>query len=280
MGLKDIKLRMQAIKKTASITQAMHNIALSKIRRSTDLLNQSKSFMDKIEHAIMYADKNLDEANRLTSKNEGKHKLFILITSDRGLAGSYHNQLFKGFLADIKDLNAKDYQVFVIGKKGFYFAKKHKLPMVNEDIIYNRDDISTMYFRHYATLIKDLFIKKFVDEVIIYHNHYINTATQEVFSERILPLIFDEQETHNDQYIYDESPEVVLDKIMNVYVESKIFEGIADAKLSEHASRMVAMKNATDNANEIVDQLAIVYHRERQREITNEIIDVVNGANV
>lgn len=280
MGLKDIKLRMQAIKKTASITQAMHNIALSKIRRSTELLNHSKSFMDKIEHAIMYANKNLDEVNRLTSKNDGINKLFIIITSDRGLAGSYHNQLYKGFLADTKDLNKKDYQVFVIGKKGFYFAKKHELPMVNEDIIYNRDDISTMYFRHYASLIKDMFIKKYVDEVVIYHNHYINTATQEVFSERVLPLIFDSKEEDNDQYIYDESPDIVLDRIMNVYVESKIFEGIADAKLSEHASRMVAMKNATDNANEIVDQLAIVYHRERQREITNEIIDVVNGANV
>ncbi len=280
MGLKDIKLRMQAIKKTASITQAMHNIALSKIRRSTELLNHSKSFMDKINHAILQANQNLEEENRLTTKNDGKNKLFILITSDRGLAGSYHNQLFKAFLADIKDLNKKDYQVFVIGKKGYYFVKKHGLSIVNEEIIYNRDDISTMYFRHYASLIKEVFIKGFVDEVIIYHNHYINTATQEIVHESILPLIFEEDEIKNEQYIYDESPEVVLDKTMNVYVESRIFKAIADAKISEHASRMVAMKNATDNANEIVEQLAIIYHRERQREITNEIIDVVNGVNV
>lgn len=280
MGLKDIKLRMQAIKKTASITQAMHNIALSKIKRSAELFNHSKSFMEKIEHAILYANRNLDESNRLTSENDGKNKLFILVTSDRGLAGSYHNQLYKAFLEDIKDLDKNDYQVFVIGKKGYYFTKKHELPMVNEEIIYNRDDISTMYFRHYASLIKESFVNKFVDEVIIYHNHYINTATQVVNHERILPLIFNEEEVENEQYIYDESPEVVLDKTINVFVESRIFEAVADAKISEHASRMIAMKNATDNANDIVDQLAIVYHRERQREITNEIIDVVNGANV
>ena len=168
----------------------------------------------------------------------------------------------------------------MIGKKGYYFVKKHGLSIVNEEIIYNRDDISTMYFRHYASLIKEVFIKGFVDEVIIYHNHYINTATQEIVHESILPLIFEEDEIKNEQYIYDESPEVVLDKTMNVYVESRIFKAIADAKISEHASRMVAMKNATDNANEIVEQLAIIYHRERQREITNEIIDVVNGVNV
>lgn len=280
MGLKDIKIRMQAIEKTASITQAMHNIALSKIRRSTELLNHSKAFMKDLYHIVMYANRNLDEKHRLTSPNEGNKKLFILVTSDRGLAGSYHNQLFKTFMADIKDLKKEDFQVFVIGKKGFYFVKKHNLPLVNEDILYNRDDISTMYFRHYATLIKDVFLNGFIDQVVIYHNHYINTATQEIKNEVILPLLFDEKEIENDQYIYDESPEVVLDKTMNVYVESRIFEAIADAKLSEHAARMVAMKSATDNANEIVDELSIIYHRERQREITNEIIDVVNGANV
>ena len=280
MGLKDIKIRMQAIKKTASITQAMHNIALSKIRKSTDLLNHSKNFMEDIHRVLLYANRNLDEKHRLTSANDGHKKLFILVTSDRGLAGSYHNQLFKAFLNDIKDMNKKDFQVFVIGKKGFYFARKHGLPLVNEEIIYNRDDITTMFFRHYASLIKEVFLKGFIDEVKIYHNHYVNTATQEVQKAVILPLIFDEENFKNEQYIYDESPEVVLDKTMNVYVESRIFEAIADAKLSEHASRMIAMKNATDNANEIVDQLSIVYHRERQREITNEIIDVVNGANV
>ena len=280
MGLKDIKMRMQAIKKTASITQAMHNIALSKIKKSTELLDHSKDFMKNIHHVVYYANKNLDEKNRLTMHNGGNKKLYILITSDRGLAGSYHNQLFKAFLAEVKDVSKNDYQVFVIGKKGFYFAQKHQLPMVNEEIIYNRDDISTMYFRHYAALIKDVFLKGYVDEVYILHNHYINTATQEVHQEMILPLLFDEKEEKNEPYIYDESPEVVLDKTMNVYVESRIFEAIADAKLSEHASRMIAMKNATDNANDIVSQLEIVYHRERQREITNEIIDVVNGANV
>lgn len=280
MSLKDIKLRMQAINKTASITLAMHNIALSKIRRSTELLNHSKIFMDKINHVVAQAAQNLEEENRLVTRNDGHTKLFILITSDRGLAGSYHNHLFKTFLEETKNLDKKDYQVFVIGKKGFFFIKKHGIPMINEEVVYNRDDISTMYFRHYATIIKEAFVSGYVDEVIIYHNHYINTATQEINKVSILPLIYDKKLIKTEQYIYDESPEIVLDKTMNVYVESRIFKAIADAKLSEHAARMVAMKSATDNATEIVEQLEIVYHRERQREITNEIIDVINGVNV
>ena len=108
--------------------------------------------------------------------NDGKTKLFVLVTSDRGLAGSYHNQLFKAFTDEIKDLNKSDYRVFVLGKKGFYFAQKRNLPMVNNEIIYNRDDITTMHFRNYADLIKDVFMEGHVDEVTMYHNHYINTV--------------------------------------------------------------------------------------------------------
>lgn len=280
MGLKEIKIRMQAIKKTASITQAMHNIALSKIKRSQELLQNSASFVNKLEEILKFASRNLEETNRITMKNEGITKLFILVTSDRGLAGSYHNQLFKAFLDEINDLPRDSYRIFVLGKKGFYFAQKRRLPMINEEVIFNRDDLSTMYFRQYAKIIKDVFMEGLVDEVILYHNHFINTGTQVVKHETILPLVFEAAETYREPYIYDTKPEIVLDQVTNIYIESSIFKALADAKLSEHASRMIAMKNATDNANEIVERLHLMYHRARQQEITSEIIDVINGSNV
>ncbi len=280
MGLKEIKIRMQAIKKTASITQAMHNIALSKIKRSQELLQNSASFVNKLEEILKFASRNLEEPNRITMENEGKTKLFILVTSDRGLAGSYHNQLFKAFLDDIKDLPKDGFRVFVLGKKGFYFAQKRNLPMINAEVIYNRDDLSTMYFRQYAKIIKDVFIEGLIDEVILYHNHFVNTGTQVVKQETILPLKFEAAESYREPYIYDTRPEIVLDQVTNIYIESSIFKSLADAKLSEHASRMIAMKNATDNANEIVERLHLMYHRARQQEITSEIIDVINGSNV
>ena len=279
MSLKDIKLRMQAITKTASITQAMHNIALSKIKKSSELLSNTKSFVIKLHGILAYANQNIEEAHRLTSINEGKTKLYILVTSDRGLAGSYHNQLFKAFLDEVKDKKASDYKVFVLGKKGFYFAQKRKLPMINKEIIYNRDDITTMYFRHYADLIKDVFMNKTIDEVILFYNHYVNTATQVVKKRTILPVIFENEDIPKEDFIYDTAPEIVLDHTINIYIESSIFTALADAKLSEHASRMVAMKSATDNANEIVERLHTIYHRARQQEITSELIDVINGSN-
>jgi len=279
MSLKDIKMRMQAITKTASITQAMHNIALSKIKKSSDMLKNTREFVIKLHGILAYANQNIEEAHRLTSLNEGKTKLYILVTSDRGLAGSYHNQLFKAFLEEVKDLSVDEYKVFVLGKKGFYFAQKRKLPMINKEIIYNRDDITTMYFRHYADLIKDAFMNRSIDEVILYYNHYVNTATQVVKKRTILPVIFDNEDVPKEDFIYDTAPEIVLDHTINIYIESSIFTALADAKLSEHASRMVAMKSATDNANEIVERLHTIYHRARQQEITSELIDVINGSN-
>lgn len=280
MGLKEIKIRMQAIKKTASITQAMHNIALSKIKRSQELLKNSQVFVDKLEDILKYASRNLEDPNRMTMAGEGTKKLFVLLTSDRGLAGSYHNQLFKSFLEDTRELSSKDYRIFVIGKKGFYFAQKRKLPMINEDIVYNRDDLSTMHFRQYAKIIKDVFVQGHIDEVILYHNHFVNTGTQIVKKQTILPLVFETETKYSEPYIYDTKPEIVLDQVASIYIESSIFRSLADAKLSEHASRMIAMKNATDNANEIVERLHLMYHRARQQEITSEIIDVINGSNV
>ena len=278
MGLKEIKLRMQAIQKTASITQAMHNIALSKIKKSSELLHHASDFVTKLEDILTYAHQNLESQHRMTSANDGNKKLYILLTSDRGLAGSYHNQLFKAFLEEIQ--NEVDYRILTIGKKGFYFCQKRKLPMVNEEIIYNRDDVSAIYFRKYARLIKDVFLLKDIDEVVMFYNHYVSTATQEVKKERILPLIYEKQKMVNDTYIYDAHPDVVIDEVINIYIESSIFKALADAKLSEHASRMMAMKSATDNANDIVDRLHLMYHRARQQEITSEIIDVINGSNI
>lgn len=279
MSLKDIKLRMEAIKKTATITQAMNNIALSKLKRSTQMSEKTALFSNKLRHIIEYANKNMDGTSRYCDNLDIDTKLYIIVTADRGLCGGYHNQLFKAFLAETKDLSKNDYQVLVIGKKGYYFAKKNDLPLINKEIIFHRDDLVTMNIRDYGQMIKNAFKDELVDEIIVYHNHYVNTATQEVKRQTILPLSIKEDEIQS-QYIYDSSPETVMDRTMSIYIEAKMFEALADAKLSEHASRMLAMKNATDNANQIVDRLHMQYHRARQQEITSELIDVVNGSNV
>ncbi len=279
MSLKDIKLRMDSINKTATITQAMHNIALSKIRKSTDLLEHTTNFSGKLFDILKFANENMDGLSRYCEPIENPNKLYILISADRGLCGGYHNQLYKSFVAETKDVSKDSYQVLAIGKKAFYYAQKNDISLINDEIIYHRDDLVTMSIREYADIIKKAYEEGYVDEVIIYHNHYISTASQEVMKKSILPVVFENEKVHSD-YIYDASPEIVMDRTISIYVEAKIFEALADAKLSEHAARMIAMKNATDNAHQIVDRLHMQYHRARQQEITSELIDVVNGSNV
>ncbi len=279
MGLKEIKLRMQAIKKTASITQAMYNIALSKLKKSSSLLENAQHFKQEVFRMLKQINHSV-ETHRLIEQGEVDKKLYILVTSDRGLCGSYHNQLFKAFLEEVNTLSTDDYQLLALGKKAFYFSLKRKLPMVNTEIIYNRDDVLATSFREYASLIKDVFVGGFIDEVILFNNHYVNTGTQVVEKKVILPVLFDEKKQVEDTYIFDVDPVALLDDVIDIYIEGSIFEALADAKLSEHASRMMAMKNATDNAHDIVERLDTMYHRARQQEITSELIDIVNGSNV
>ncbi|QWB96370.1 F0F1 ATP synthase subunit gamma [Mycoplasmatota bacterium] len=205
MSLKDIKLRMGAINKTATITQAMHNIALSKIRKSTDLSNHTKSFSDKLLHVLKYANQNINGVSRYCEPVKNNNKLYIIVTADRGLCGSYHNQLFKLFLNEVKSLKKSEFKVLVIGKKGYYFAKKNQIPLINDEIIYHRDDLVTMKIREYGDIIKTAFKEGYVDEVVMYHNHFINTASQEVKEVSILPIVFDSEKVKND-YIYDADP--------------------------------------------------------------------------
>jgi len=279
MSLKDIKLRMEAIKKTATITQAMNNIALSKLKKSTQMSQTTADFSQKLLDTIKYANENIDGVSRYCENLDIENKLYIIVTADRGLCGGYHNQLFKAFLNEVENVDKKTYKVLTIGKKGYYFAKKHGIRQINEEIIYHRDDLVTMNIRDYGQIIKDAFKEEAIDEVIVYHNHYVNTASQEVKRQTILPISFEDEKVHSD-YIYDTNPETVMDRTIRIYIEAKMFEALADAKLSEHASRMLAMKSATDNANQIVDRLHMQYHRARQQEITSELIDVVNGSNV
>jgi F-type H+-transporting ATPase subunit gamma len=280
MGLKDIKLRMNAVKKTASITQAMHNIALSKIKKATELHGHASGFIDKIHSILENAFQGLGAPHKMMTPTDGKETLYVLVTSDRGLCGSYHNNLFKAFLEEVSGRDTKSFKVFVLGKKGFYFAQKRGFKMINHEIIYNRDDITTMSYRTYSHLIKEAFMDGAFDNVVIYFSHYINTATQEIKREQMLPIDYERPTLYHESYIYDIPAEEVVDQAMDIYIESHIFEALADAKLSEHASRMVAMKSATDNANDVVARLHTMYHRARQQEITSELIDVVNGANV
>ena len=275
MNLKEIKGRIKAVKKTGNITKAMESIALSKLKGATKVFDDAVLYDQQFKTIFKQFASHSEEASIFTELPRGNKKLFILVTSDRGLAGPYHNHIFKRLEQDI---TSEDY-VLPIGKKGFQFVNKRGYKNILKDMVLNRDNIKTFDYNRLATLVIQLFQEGAFDSVWLAYNKHESISSHDSSIEMILPIDLEDtkkQETH----IIETHDEQILMKLMVNYVQSMLLQGLANAKLSEHASRMIAMKNATDNAKDIASKLEIVYHRARQQSITSELIDVINGSNV
>jgi F-type H+-transporting ATPase subunit gamma len=278
MGLKEIKIRITAIKKTASITKAMQNIALSKVKKATDQFEEAKRFSEELNETMSILAHHT-ENNRFIEMHPSHQMLYVLVTSDRGLAGGYHSQLFKAFLNEINTMSKEQILLLPIGKKASQFAKSHHFQTITHDVLLNRDDISLLSYDQLGEMLMDSFLQGHFQKIVLVYSHYESMVSQVVSFKQLLPLSYTEKNSY-DGHIFDELPEVVLEDAVKLYLQSTLYEVVSDAKLSEHASRMVAMKNATDNANQIVGKLTLQYHRARQQAITSELIDVINGSNV
>ena len=204
----------------------------------------------------------------------------LLITSDRGLAGGYNNNLFRQFLNDVnvKHQSNDDFYLGIIGSKGYYYFKSKDMNLINQRIINIRDDVQFIDIMEIIQKLIDMYILEEIDEIIIYYNKYINTLKQDITREVILPIESIDGEEKEIIYDFEPSPQKVLNTLMPIYIQNLIYGIILNAKSSEHAARMTAMKSATDNAKEIVETLTTHYNRARQASITQELTEIVSGA--
>lgn len=278
MNLKEIKGRIKAVQKTGNITKAMRNIALSKLKQSQEVQDHAELFFQKTVGLKQIIMNHLEEASSFIGEPQGNKKLYIMVGSDRGLAGPYHSHIFKMF-EEQKHTNKKDIYVLPIGKKAFQYAVKKELQLIIEKPVLNRDQIMTMDYVMLSKLTVTLFEEGQFDEVLLMYNKHISIASHETVFERVLPLETSKEEK-KETHIFETSSDDVALKFIPTYIQSVLLMSLANAKLAEHASRMIAMKNATDNAKEIASKLEVVYHRARQQAITEELIDVINGSNV
>jgi F-type H+-transporting ATPase subunit gamma len=278
MNLKEIKSRIKAVQKTGNITKAMQNIALSKLKQAQDMHDHAQLFFNKaqaIKHTII---RHLEESSPYIGEAKVKNKLYIMIGSDRGLAGPYHNKIFKTFDMILKE--QKDYTfILPIGKKAFQYATKRSLKTIIEKPVLNRDQIMTMDFSMLSKVMMTLFEAGQFGEVYIMYNKYETITSNETVVEKLFPIV-DDISKENETHIFETNADDIGLKFMPTYIQSLLLLSLANGKLSEHASRMIAMKNATDNAKEIASKLEVSYHRARQQAITEELIDVINGSNV
>ena len=291
-SMREIKSRITATKKTSQITKAMYMVSAAKLKKAERAIKGFRPLMyhlkDMIDNIVEGDD--LVTHPMLEDREVGKI-CYILISSDRGLAGPYNSSIFKAFSAHIArhHIARDEFIVAPIGFKAFSYAKRMNYELLNDEPINVRDDIRFVDFEEITKMFQRDYLDGKMDSIIVFYNHFINTITQEVKYTQILPIVSDdetkvkEQKDSNNEvkliYVYEPSPQEIVNHLIPMYVENTLYGLVLDAKASEHASRMTAMKSATDNAEDVIDTLQLHYNRARQAAITIELTDIIGGAN-
>ncbi len=287
-NMRDIKNRIEGTQKTSQITKAMHMVSASKLKKAEKAIKAYRPLTEKLEAILSRIfNEDPDLSHPMLEPRDISHSTFILITSDRGLAGPYNANVFKAFEAYLNEHSYDPDRISVaaIGNKAFSFAKQKGYRLVSDTPIQVRDDFQFIDFQK----LTDTFIKQYLDgstdEIITVYNRFINTLSQEVTVKPLVPLEFnpdvDTQKHESPNLIYDFEPDIAttLSVLLPNYVVHTLYGMVLEGKASEHASRMTAMKNATDNAKEVIDTLTLSYNKARQDAITIELTDIIGGAN-
>lgn len=281
-SLRQVRQRINSTKSTAQITKAMYMVSQSKVKKAEKTYKSYMDFMQRIASMVSeLLDNETDDIHPLLKPREVKKTAYFIISSDRGLAGSYNSSLFKAFDEKIKESHNDNNEIITaaVGKQGFAYLKRKNYPLLQDHATYVRDDVMFIDIVPLAKKFVDLYLAGEIDKLVIVYNHYINSLTQEVRFEELLPIKKVDGQKSNIDYIYETGIEKTLNIILPMYVEDIIYGIILDAKTSEHSARMNSMKNATDNAEEVIDKLELLYNRARQAVVTNELIDIIGGAN-
>ncbi|KOR12411.1 ATP synthase F0F1 subunit gamma [Staphylococcus carnosus] len=281
-SLKDIDSRIKSTKKMNQITKAMNMVASSKLNKAQRNSNQFKPYMDKLQNAITAVAGQTTSNHPMLVERPVKKRGYLVISSDRGLAGAYNANILRKVLQDIQERgeNPSDYKLLVLGKVGIDFFKNRSI-----EVEYALPDVPDQpTFKSIEPLTKkaiDLYENGDIDELNIYYNKFINVLESKPTAKRVLPLSKEDASSGHGQmssYEFEPDKESILNIILPQYVEGLIYGTILNAKASEHAMRMTAMKNASDNASDLIDDLSLQYNRARQAAITQQITEIVGGA--
>lgn len=279
-SLRDIKSRITSTKKTSQITKAMQMVSAAKMNRAEMNAKSFVPYMTKIQEvtaSIAQGSKGVQ--NPLLTSRPVKKTGYVVISSDRGLAGAYNSNVLRQLFNTIKSRHQSndEFAIIAIGRVARDFFKKRNMPVIL-DIIGVPDQPSFAEIKDIASKTVGMFADETFDELFLYYTHYVSAIQLDVTEKKLLPLTDIQSEGKLTSYEFEPSAEEILDVLLPQYAESLIYGALLDSKASEHAARMTAMKNATDNANELISNLSLVYNRARQAAITQEITEIVGGA--
>ncbi|MFV0304315.1 MAG: ATP synthase F1 subunit gamma [Moheibacter sp.] len=283
-NLKEIRSRITSVGSTMQITSAMKMVSAAKLKRAQDAVTQLRPYANKLRDILQNISSTLDSnaGGELTVQREVKKLLLITVTSNRGLAGAFNSNVIKKTNAILSESKEKGIEVelLTIGKKGHDLLHKQAKIYKNKSSIWDN-----LNFDEVASISEEV-VQKFsgneYDQVRIVYNHFKNAATQVVMDEQYLPVEIktDELETKVSavDYIFEPSKEEIVTDLIPQTLKTQLYKAILDSNASEHGARMTAMHKATDNAEALRRELVLQYNKERQAAITNEILEIVGGA--
>mgnify|MGYP001816382113 CR=1 FL=1 len=281
-GGKEIKTKIASVQNTQKITAAMEMVAASKMRRAQDQMFATRPYAERIATVVHHvASAHTEYKHPFLVERPVKRVGIVAVSTDRGLCGGLNTNLFKKALNHIGDLDDRGIEIEVVtfGGKALSFFKRIGAKVVAEaSHIGDSPEISQIIGP--IQVLMQAYLKGEVDAIYLISNEFINTMTQQARVTQLVPIepSQDTELRHHWDYIYEPDAREVLDDLLDRYIESLVYQGVVENVACEMASRMLAMKNATDNAGEMIDELQLIYNRERQAGITQEISEIVGGA--
>lgn len=283
-GAKEIRSKIASIKSTQKITSAMEKVAVSKMRRAQQRMITGRPYAERIRQVIGHlAEANAEYKHAFMVERPVKRVGYILVSTDRGLCGGLNFNLFKALMNNMKDLqkDGVEAEFCVIGKKGASFFRSYGGKVVAAITDLGEQPTMTDLIGSIKIML-DGFAEGRIDRLYVVSNKFVNTMTQQPTVEQLVPLAVDEglegDRLGSWDYIYEPDAQQLLDALIVRYIESQVYQAVVENSACEQAARMIAMKNATDNAGDLIDNLQLVYNKARQAAITQEISEIVGGA--
>ena len=282
-GGKEITTKIRSIENTKKVTSALEMVSASKIRKSQDLMNATRPYARMIRRVMGHLSRaNPEYRHPFTVRRDDIKKVgYIIVSTDRGLCGGLNTNLFKLVLGSISEWKGKDAEISLVtlGKRASAFFKNIKVEIAaHAHNLGEKPQIEDLIGSIKVML--DAYREGKVDLVYVVYNDFVNTMTQQPTLQQLLPLPETDDEEIRDiwDYIYEPDAEALLDTVLVRYIEADVYQAVLENLASEHAARMIAMKNATDNAGDLIDELKLVFNKARQAAITQEISEIVGGA--
>jgi F-type H+-transporting ATPase subunit gamma len=279
-NLKEIRNRITSVSSTMQITSAMKMVSAAKLKKAQDAITAMRPYAEKLTELLQNLSATLDGdvGGEYTTQREIKKVLVVAITSNRGLCGAFNSNVIKEVKSRSSYYEGKQVDVFAIGKKGNDILTKTHAVVDNQSPVF--DDLTFENVTKIAETLTQKFVSGEYDKIELVYNQFKNAATQIVQTEQFLPLapIKSDKPASTGDYIFEPSKEEIVLTLIPKSLKTQLYKGIRDSFASEHGARMTAMHKATDNATDLRDQLKLTYNKARQAAITNEILEIVGGA--